>query len=1545
VRLPGQAGSGICLSDLLETMFARAPREVLESATPEKLEAIVRASLTALSSFTKAPDKVSVELTKNCSGTGLVIVLADRPFIVSSTAERLSDFGIRVNVFLHPILVIDNRAVALSYIDISDFEDDVRAPLISALETALHLLEYVVKDFEPMTAAVLERARAMPEGSFESDFGEMEGAEIREFLEWLMDGSFFLLGTRCFDAVTKAPKQGSEKGLWRNGSLYSMQVLSEVVEDCVILQERKLELSLRKLRSTSIVHRPATLLHILVKVSESDVLSICGYLTSKAWAREAEDIPILRRKIAEILRVENALPNSHDYKYMVEIIDNMPTDEALCLPVPVLRSIIHLALGVFSREVTRSFTYIDSVSRRALTVVVFPPERFSAVTRAALQSVIEGALAAPPRSSEVHVDSTKRRQLRLYIGTPLPIGHRSEVQQDRLAQSLMQATLTWEEKLLDFVKTCGRSGSEPIHGVFPADYQAAVCFEEALADLDGYTRLSSEPVVVSLFHHGAPRHQSVISVFSFRPDLSISSVIPVLENIGLEVLGANSYVLDGHEKPVYLLKLASRSYNGSDLDTDSFNSFVANGVAAVLRGDAHNDILNNLLCSVSLDVRHIALLRCYCALLWQVSKVSTKRTMWEALTTAPHVALGLRQMFDLKFNPIVDLTLDERTQRAAEVEAQIQDDLRRVPDITHDRVLKALLSLVRATVRTNFFSGTDTFAMKVRSSEVELMPHPRPLFEIFVFSPRIEGTHLRSAKVARGGLRWSDRIDDYRAEVLGLMKTQKVKNVIIVPSGAKGGFIIKQLPREQDQISKAVEGGYREYISALLSLADNVVDGEPRHPSGIIAHDEHDPYFVVAADKGTATFSDIANSIAQKDFNFWLGDAFASGGSAGYDHKKYGITAKGGWECVLRHFRDTHIDPGQPFTVVGIGDMSGDVFGNGLLVSRSMKLLGAFNHKHVFVDPSPDPEISYAERERLFSLPRSQWTDYKAALISTGGGVFGRFDKEIALSPEIRQALSVPDDVPAAVDGETLIALILKAPVALLWNGGIGTYVKAKAESHSEVNDGTNDRVRVNADELRAKIVGEGGNLGFTQRARIEFSERGGRMNTDAIDNSGGVDLSDHEVNLKLLFSPLVKQHRLTVETRNALLVDISADVVEAVLQHNRDQALLLTVSQLRSQEGLEQYRHLVRDMHRMGYLDRNRDHLPDEADMDDRLAAKTGLYRPELAVCSAAVKMWIKERVRDSNLCQDENLERFLLEYFPPRVQKEFTDEVQAHPLRVDIIASEMVNSLLPATGISFVHNVTTLKGTNVPNVMKCLLAADKILGSNILRTDLRAHDTVQNSASFMRLWLEMGVALRQATSWLLSYHGSERLLEIVNLYDQPFDTLIEHADTIFTGQERVRFERRAAEFRALGASGKQATVLSMYRRILPVLEVLWAAREFKTPAPTVAVTYSQVLEELGINILFKFESILDASNKWEQELITGAFQEIRRSVSTITGQLIQKGVAGTNETRETLRRASGYDAVRGTMVDLEELAKQKRPFQVAVLPVVARQLRLFEV
>ena len=1528
----------------LNQLFARAPRELIETRTPSQMAALIRGCASAVLSLPSQPNRITINFAEIEEMHTIFLALDDHPFIVSSVAEALSDADIKVTSFLHPIVHAHGAAVALSCIEIDPSSASKVSAILPHLREMLVTLIQVGHDFSAMQAMATATAHTIKDSLWNTNFGAIQSTEVAQFLNWLVDGCFFFIGAARLSSG-ETTKESESFGVWQSSGDYLAGIKREIKEDFSALTKDALNVSIRKLRSSSRVHRHATLVHVLIKNADSknEATSFTGYLTSKAWAHEAEDIPILRKKVTTVVTQEGAIPNSHDYKYMVEVIDYMPTDEALAAPVSELTTLTRLALEVFSQDDARSLTTIDALKRRAFTAIILPPERYSAAVQDEIQRLLEDFFGASAYSSEIHLDSSKKRQFRLYISTPLPEGH-SLAFHENLSEKIIHATLPWEDKLkseLDAVDV-----ELTPHGIFPADYQAVTEIAEAVHDLTTLITLSKEtPVAVSLYGGQQDELLSTISIFSHDKETSISLATPVLENVGLEVLSAHSYECTFGKSTAHLLKLAVRAYEREPISPIAFNQTVSPGLAQILRGEAPNDPLNLLLRKARLTIKQIGLLRSYCALLWQVSKMSTKRTMWESLAGAPHVALQLCRIFDWKFNPDLDLPNKERLQRASLEESVLIEALRQIPDITQDRVLRSLLDLLRSTVRTNYFTGRDTFAVKLRSQEVDFMPHPRPLFEIFVFSSRIEGTHLRSARVARGGIRWSERLDDYRSEVLGLMKTQKVKNVIIVPSGAKGGFIVKNLPRQAELVGKAVEEGYREYITALLTLADTKHGDAVVHPSQCVIHDEPDPYFVVAADKGTATFSDVANSIATQQFKFWLGDAFASGGSAGYDHKKYGITARGGWECVTRHFRDLGIRyEEEPFTVVGLGDMSGDVFGNGLMLSRNMALVAAFNHKHIFIDPTPNVAAAYEERVRLFNLPRSQWSDFDSSLISKGGGVFNRYDKEITLTPEMRSALAIPGDAPSTMDGETLITHLLRAKVDLIWNGGIGTYVKARSEAHADVNDGTNDRVRVNADELQARVVGEGGNLGFTQKARVEFSLKGGRINTDAIDNSGGVDLSDHEVNLKLLLNPLVDAKQLSTEARNELLKEIAPPVVTSVLNHNRDQALMLSISQIRSRTTIEQYRHLIREMHRLGHLDRNRDGLPDESELDDRASEKTGLTRPELALCSAAVKMWVKDELRKSHLCADKNLERFLLAYFPERMQKQFRSAVLNHPLRNDIIASEIIGEILPVVGISFVHSVASMNGTPVPTVLKCILAADSILGGEALRANLRTLDTSANSESFTQLWLDMGVAIREASNWLLNTHGATLSLEeIVKLYAGEFKTLTSHSASVFTGQEFTRFERRVTEYKQYGASEQDAVVLALYRRVLPLLEMLWSAREFKSDVTFVASAYSQVLEELRVNELFKFENILETSSKWEQDLIVGSYQEIRRNISLITGQIVKRGQS--EDVRNLIRSGSGYDSIRATMADLEQIVRQKRPFQIAALPVISRQLRLFKV
>lgn len=1541
INLPTSSDNLGRVSSFLDRLFHRSPPDVARRKNAAELTSVIEGCLQAIKSQEQCEDGIGLIVKHTDVGSGVFIALEDHPFIISTLAERLYESKISLNCYQHPILAVKGKNIALSFIDVAGESQVQIDQVIPSLRDSLKSLAHIVKDYSAMLAATKESVEKGETSSI-TEWGQLAATEVRDFFNWLVDGSFYFVGTSMWQQDDLKP---SGLGAWRLSGSFQERLKDIVLDDIKTAKENGITLSISKLLLSSPAHRHVPLLHILIQIDPKKDLwfSLVGYLTSKALACEAFDIPILRHKLKQVLAAEDTPANSHDYKYVIEVIDNMPTDEALRLPVRDLQTIAQLALGVFSREDSRSVTCIDSKGRWALTAVVIPPERYSAATRGEIRSIIESQFKADSESSDIHLDSSKKRQLRIYISTPLKKESlKSLPDLEQLGRTLQRATLSWGELLEERLKNETSAGHHLMVN-FPENYQASISVAEAANDYYLCNSLTDEtPLAVSLFQESGATLPPQLSFVSRGKTISISTAVPTLENLGLEVLDANSYTINDAQTQIHLLKCIVRTFDGQALDTQKFNQSVSPGLTKIILGKALSDPLNVLLRTGDLTIDQISLLRCYCGLLWQTYKIATKRTMWKALAYSPEVSRQFINYFNNAFCPDLNLTIEKRKSQALVIEQNYQVALRKVTDITHDRILKALLVLLKNTLRTNFFNNPETIALKLHSEKVEFMPHPRPLYEMFVYSSRIEGTHLRSSKVARGGIRWSERLDDYRSEVLGLVKTQKVKNVIIVPSGAKGGFIVKTSPAPGESMSALVEASYKEYISALLSITDNTIDNKPSRPANSVLYDEFDPYFVVAADKGTATFSDLANSIAQNSYSFWLGDAFASGGSQGYDHKKYGITARGGWECVKRHAKDLGIDTACPFTAVGIGDMSGDVFGNAMILTSSMLLLGAFNHKHIFIDPNPDQEAAFKERQRLFTMPRSQWNDFDAKIISKGGGVFERYAKEIAITAEMRKAFAISDEIPGVIDGETMISLILKAPVTVLWNGGIGTYVKARSESHSDVNDGANDAVRVNADELRCIIVGEGGNLGFTQKARVQCAQSGIKINTDAIDNSGGVDLSDHEVNLKLLLSPLVSRGTLKLEDRNTLLKDIAHDVVESVLQHNRDQSLLLTVSEICSGNTIEQYRSLIREMHRLGFLDRQRDYMPDEQELDLRVASQRGMSRPELAICSAAVKMWLKDGLRDSDLLNDTELERYLLAYFPKRIQENFRDEVLGHPLRRDIIANEIVGETTLAVGISFIPFMVSATGASIAHAIKCLIAAEAILRTNELRLRIQDLDTANTHSQFIDLWMDVTVALRRAASWLIQTHSEKTSLkDILSLYAASFSNLIPHARAMFAGDELSRFEKRVGEYSLKGIKDVDSVVLSLLRRVHVVLEILWCSREYKQDVAKVASTLSEVLNTFELHTLFKFEQGLSTSNKWEQELADGAFQEIRRELSKIAGLILTKSGNDGQSVADKLLKHNQVQAVRAIIYEVNDGIRLRKPFSISVLPLVAKHVR----
>jgi glutamate dehydrogenase len=1542
--------------ELANSLFAKAPIEFLERKSLSQLSEIANECSERISKLKSNKKNYIIDITRNGSYTSLISVIGDRPFIVNSLTYCLEALGHKIHVFLHPIVLLDGYRTSLVYLETDALSPEQVGVLQRNLEGTLSDLMLATDDYTSMLVRAETLAKLLDNPTYQTKFPLSEKQEVAAFLRWLSDGGYIFLGyaerkVRDNDNIENKPS--INLGIFKSQQSYSGYLLEESREDCVFANNSNDAFYFSKLRIESLVHRRVKLNNITIPEYSSDGRllawhSFIGILTSKALSQESSSIPLIRRKLQKVIELEEVVHNSHDYKFILDIIDHMPKDQALRLDIEGMREIIHTIIGIQNKSDTRVNVRFDNSKRGVTVLVVLPRERFNLYVRDELQQYIEATFGAQSGSSEYHIDVGEKPLARFYFYVPLNSYEAPSLDLKYFEDEINDISRTWEENLEEQISISGLFSNPTdtwfkYSQAFPEDYKALQSVEDCIIDIQTIETLSfSNPIQVVINEASSFGPQNVMLAFyNLGGQISISKAFPILENAGLEVISERSSCITPFgSDSIFVHRFLVKPKSGRGIEKDNSQDVLSPGLCAVLKEQAENDRLNSLMLDANLSIEAISLLRTYCALLWQVSSFATRGSILDAFSNVPKAATQFWNLFCVKFDPNQKLSLEQRKEKFTHATSLFGDTLREVKDINRDRTLRALLNLLEHTVRTNYFQRTGCIALKIQSELVEIMPNPRPKFEVFLSSPTVEGVHLRGGLVARGGIRWSDRVDDFRSEVLGLMKTQKIKNAVIVPNGAKGGFILRQPPKEQEQIGKAVQEAYKQYIRALLSVVDNIIENQVTRPDSLIIYDGDDPYFVVAADKGTATFSDTANKIAVEEFNFWLGDAFASGGSKGYDHKKYAITAKGAWQCVNRHFDDLAIDIDHySFTVVGIGDMSGDVFGNGMLLSKQIKLIGAFNHKHIFLDPDPDPSVSFTERQRLFQLPRSQWTDYKSELISKGGGVFERFAKEIKLTSEIRESLSIPSDIPDIVSGEVLISCILKAKVDLLWNGGIGTYVKSSRETHAEVNDGTNDRVRINSTELRAKVVAEGGNLGFTQLARIEFAQRGGKINTDAIDNSAGVDLSDHEVNLKILFAKLIKDGKLNTQERDKLLVEIENDVVDSVLKHNRNHAALLSIGDRRSVKSKEYYKSLVRLLHSDGYINRHLEHLPDDEEFHDRILKKVGLTRPELAVFMAGVKMWIKDVIFESNLCNDPALKSYLLDYFPKAVREKFAKEISEHTLAKNIIASQVANSIIDSIGITFVHRMCVTHSSRPADVIKCLLAASFIINTKQLIDNSEKYDSFEHSANFLKLRQAMGKTLRDATSWLLSYHGhTHELGELVKIYQDSYQTMLKHTDELFVGESRVRYLEIVEQYNALKLDDFTVRSLAVAPTIVIILEMLWAAKKSNKNVKEVARVFFQIMDCFGLNPVLKAHDSLEILSKWDHQLLLSAFEEIRRSISVLTCELLKSTDFSNEEVINKLKSSLNYDELMSTIEEIKA-----SPASAAGLSLIARQLRTY--
>jgi glutamate dehydrogenase len=1429
----------------------------------------------------------------------------DSPFLFDSVNEALQARGWSVRRVVHPVIGTvrgtDGRILRVVHArdaetreSVMHFEvdrrlgDDELQAFATAVRDLLGDVRLAVRDFRPMRERVdgmIELAEAARVRYPADDVDE-----TIEFLRWLLHENFVFLGYREYDlvgtddgpALTVVPGSGlgilSKPG-W---SSYEEPVALSSIEPGLRTRIEDGDLLIySKTNRASTVHRRARMDYIGVRkvamdgrvVGESRLV---GLFTSKAYTEPASRTPVLHGKLKHILQAEDLFEGSHDYKAVVSLFESFPKDELFAATTEELRTSIMALLALQETGRVRLFVRRDLFGRSISLVVALPRERFSAELRQRLQRLFMERFHGS--TVDYHLSLGESRLAMIHFTVHVAEGHIPDISFDELEREVVALTQSWEDRLrTELISRLGHDrGAELFDrwaARFPVAYRSATPLDTIISDVEHLDRLErgDDPFVVGI-RNVADGEETLtrVRLYKVGGKIQLSDFVPILEALGLRVVEeVPTELLGAHEDERYIHDFGVVDAAGHPLDVERVAGRVADCISAVWRGEADSDSLNRLVILADLTWRDVVVLRAYRKYHHKVNASFTAEYKNDAFAAHPTIAANLARLFELKFDPARD-----RDDQAVEaLRAGIRSDLDAVTSLEQDRILRNHLGLIDATVRTNAFRpGSRSLAFKFRSRDVPEMPKPAPLYEIFVHTTEMEGIHLRGGKVARGGIRWSDRRQDYRTEVLGLMKAQMVKNAVIVPTGSKGGFVLKRAIADPVALKQEVTRQYVTFMRGLLDLTDNLVDGAVVHPEQVVVLDEDDPYLVVAADKGTATFSDTANDVA-KEYGFWLGDAFASGGSAGYDHKQLGITARGAWESVKRHFREMGTDPEtQPITVVGIGDMSGDVFGNGMLLSDQICLVAAFDHRHVFIDPNPNPAVGFAERSRLFHLGGSSWDDYDRDKISVGGGVWPRSAKSVPLSPEIRGALGVEGD---RLTPDEVIGAILRAPVDLLWNGGIGTYVKAADEENEDVGDRVNDNLRVNGADLRCRVVGEGGNLGFTQLGRIEYAWNGGRINTDFIDNSAGVDCSDHEVNLKILLGLAMRRDLLTLEERNALLQDLEDDVVRHVLYDNFLQAQILSQEAQLSAGRMEAYEDLMQTLEAEGMLDRQLEALPSADEMAERRHAGRGMARPELAVLLAYAKQSLANAILASTLPDSGYLEQDARAYFAPAVIDRFGELVPDHPLRRELVATLVANDVVNSQGVTFVSRLVAETGAEAADVVRAYRIARDVTGAVERWESIEALVGTVPPAILDELMSGVDHLVDVVARWYLG-HAPDRFGRAIETDREPFRAFAEAAPA--AASDAWRHDREREAWRLMDAGVPEA--VARRHAFQPILAhgpaVLEVARETGRSIADVARTFSLIGDAVYLDWLEARLAGVPAATRWHRWAIQATWEDL---------------------------------------------------------------------
>ena len=1454
------------------------------------------------------------------SHTVIHLVTDDMPFMVDSIKMELTRLGCSLHVIANLAGVVVDRdesgnikkinankggkeAFLVFFVSkLSEKEEleEVRNAVCSVVDD----VEVCVGDWQAMKNSMQESINEISQ--LKSGFDIDDVSETKKFLEWLLE-YFTFMGCRQYDTKGSGSKkglylvQGSSLGVLRDDSNSKVtRLYSELPPDTQKMALSKQVLMISKTNTQSTIHRPVYTDVIGIKKFDNTGKVIgekrfIGLFTSDAYDSDPSKIPILRKKVKDVIGLSGFEHNIHSYKRLLHILKNLPRDELFQISPSDLCSMALGILEIQDKRKIKLFVRRDIFNRFISCLVYIPRDNFNTELRIQVQDILleefDGLeVTATPSFSESPL-------ARVHFIIRVDSQNFKDYNYDEIEQKIIKIARSWRDELLE--KLLDKYGDH--EGIkyynmyaraFSAGYRDSYTPAVGASDLNYINNLADvSDLQISVYRPATVSNNCLaIKIFQMNKPIALADAMHILENMNLKVITEKSFEVKTNTRhTVWVSDFEMKYVSGHEINIDDLDDKFQDSFRKIWNGEAENDKFNAMIIDANLDWFQISMLRAYARYFRQIGFNFSENYIQQTLLNNTEVFKKIVLMFEMRFDPANENVAANQVQMLHD---EVLNDLEKIVNIDDDRIIRKYVEVILATDRTNYFQvhkqeEIKTLVLKLAPHRITEMPLPRPKHETFIYSPRFEGLHLRFDSVARGGIRWSDRQEDFRTEVLGLMKAQQVKNSVIVPSGSKGVFVPKCISPDFSRQEQMEEGVicYKAFISGLLDITDNLVDSVVVKPDNLLCHDGDDSYLVVAADKGTATFSDIANDISEK-YGYWLKDAFASGGSIGYDHKKMGITARGAWESVKRHFLEIDIDINNEFSVVGIGDMSGDVFGNGMLLSNKIKLIAAFNHKHIFIDPCPDSESSIHERSRLFEMPGSQWSDYNSKLISKGGGVYERSSKYITITPEAADLFDISE---SRLRPDELIRMILKAQVDLLWNGGIGTYVKSVKETDVDVGDRSNDMLRINGCDLRAKVIAEGGNLGVTQLGRVEYELSGGRVNTDFIDNSSGVNCSDHEVNIKILLNQMVDSGDLTFKHRNNLLEEMTSEVAKLVLYDSfkTNIAISLAVEQMPKYADLLQ--RFMEKQEANGKIDLEVEFLPGKSTLVKRRTIGQFLTRPELSVLFSYSKIIMREEILQGDFMNDEVMLDFVFKAFPAKMSKKYAESLKSHYLYKEIAATILCNQFVLEMGITFVQQIQDELGANTCDIVKSYIAAREILCIESIVSDVdESYDKIPAKV-YLEILNTIRMTIRRITRWLLRNKRINSATDMIEYYAGDAKILLKKIPVLIDGSDKSEFNKVKEKMLNNGLNESLSKKIAVFHIASPILNVIESSKEGVADVELFALVYFKLSDKLGINWLRSCINDYNVKSRWDIVARVTAQSDLDRHQRAITSTIIK--------------------------------------------------------